>query len=67
MASSECERGIQRCRRPVGARPDDWCEFEETKINGRSSQLEAEKWIDESADPVLNVIEYAVQSGEKRI
>ena len=55
MASSECERGTQACRRLVGARPDDWRGFEETKINGRSSQLEAEKWIDESADSVLNV------------
>ena len=57
MISSECRKGTQVCRCLVGARPDDWWEFEETEINGRSSQLEAEKWIDESVDSVLNVIE----------
>ena len=53
MASSECGKGTQGCRRLVGAGPDDWWEFEETEIKGRSSQLEAEKWIDGSVDSVL--------------
>ena len=65
MASSGCERGIQTCRRLVGARPDDWRGFEETKTNGRSNQLEAEKWIDESADPVLNVAKKEIDRGTR--
>ena len=48
MLSSECRKGAQACRHLVGAGPDDWWEFEETEIKGRSSQLEAEKSIDES-------------------
>ena len=34
-----------KCRRLVGAGPDDWWEFEETEIKGRSGQLEVEKGI----------------------
>ena len=52
MVSSGCGKGTQAYRRLVGAGPDDWCESEETKIKGRSSQLEAEKWIDEGVDSV---------------
>ena len=39
----------------------------ETKMKGRSSQLEAGKWIDESVDSVLDVIEKLRRRGSLRV